>query len=195
MSENYLGEILTVAFNFAPLGTQPCIGQTLSIQQYSALFTLIGTTYGGNGVQSFGLPNLQSRVPVGAGSGPGLSQYVMGEMGGVEEVTLTNAEMPMHTHGFTPSGTLSAVQIKATEQAPDAGSLLARSVDGVAGSTSLPQVYVPAGTAGTSVALGGLNLAAGTTAAAGGNTSHTNLQPYLAINYCIVMQGIFPTRN
>ncbi|WP_010185612.1 phage tail protein [Sphingomonas sp. PAMC 26605] len=195
MSENYIGELLTVAFNFAPLGTLPCMGQLASIQQYTALFTLIGTTYGGDGQTSFGLPNLQSRVAIGFGQGPGLSPYVLGQIGGAETVTLLTTQMPAHTHGFTPTGTLNAVQTKATDQAPSAGALLARSVDGVTGSSSLPQVYVPAGTAGTTVALGGLNLAAGTTAPAGGSAPHANLQPYLAINYCIVTEGIFPSRN
>lgn len=195
MSENYIGEILTVAFNFAPLGTQPCFGQVISIQQNSALFTLIGTTYGGDGQITFGLPNLQSRVPLGYGSTPGLSPYVLGQSGGAESVTLLATQMPAHAHGFTPAGTLSAIQTKATDQAPGGGSLFARSVDGVTGSTSLPQIYVPAGTTGTSVTLGGLNLAAGTTTVAGGSTPHGNLQPYLAINYCIVLEGVFPTRT
>lgn len=195
MSQNYIGEILTVAFNYAPLGTQPCIGQLLAIQQNTALFTLIGTTYGGDGIVTFGLPDLQSRVPIGFGPGRGLSSYVIGQSGGVEDVTLSTGELPAHVHGFTPSGSLSAIQTKATDQAPSDGALLARSVDGVAGSSSLPQVYVPAGTAGSTVALGGLNLAAGTTNPAGGNESHTNIQPYLAINYCIALEGLFPSRN
>ncbi|WP_010185613.1 phage tail protein [Sphingomonas sp. PAMC 26605] len=195
MSNGYMGQIRTFGFNFAPVGMALCNGTIMAISQNAALFSLLGTNFGGDGQRTFALPNLQSRVPLGMGQGGGLSPYTMGEAGGVESVTLLSQQMPMHGHGFAPTGALSAVQTKATDQAPDAGALLARSVDGVVGSTSLPQIYVPAGTAGTSVALGGLNLAAGTTAATGGSQPHPNLQPYLAVNYSIVLAGLFPSRN
>lgn len=195
MANGYVGQIRTFGFDFAPKGMASCNGALMAITQNTALFSLIGTYYGGDGQRTFALPDLRSRVPLGYGQGNGLAPYAIGQLGGAETVTLLSQQMPSHGHGFTPTGALSAVQTKATDQAPDAGSHLARSVDGVAGSSSLPQVYVPAGTAGTSVALGGLNLAAGTTAVAGGGQSHPNLQPYLAINYSIVLFGIFPSRN
>src|ERR1700679_467918 len=95
---NYIGQILLVAFNFAPQGWALCNGQTLSIAQNTALFSLIGTTYGGDGVSNFMLPNLQSRVPVHQGQGQGLSPYVMGQVGGVEQTPLLVANLPSHTH-------------------------------------------------------------------------------------------------
>jgi microcystin-dependent protein len=195
MANGYLGQIRTFGFNFAPQGMALCNGQILSIAQQTALFSLLGTTYGGNGQTTFALPNLQSRVAVGMGQGNGLSAYQLGEEGGTETVTLLSTELPAHGHPFAPTGSLNAVQTKATAQAPDAGSRLARAVDGTQGSTSLPQIYVPAGTSGDTVALGGLNLAAGTTGIAGGSQPHANIQPYLAMNFCIVLEGIFPARN
>lgn len=195
MANGYIGQIRTFGFDFAPTGMALCNGAIMAITQYQALFSLIGTTYGGDGQRTFLLPDLRGRVAVGFGNGGGLTPRALGEKGGVENVTLLSQQIPIHSHGFTPTGSLSAVQTKATAQAPDAGSLLARSVEGVTGSTSLPQIYVPAGTAGTTAALGGLNFAAGTTATAGGSQPHPNLQPYLALNPCIVLFGIFPSRN
>lgn len=195
MANGYVGQIRTFGFDFAPSGMALCGGGLLAISQNQALFSLIGINYGGDGVRTFALPNLQGRVAIGFGQGNGLSPYVLGAAGGAETVTLSSEQIPIHGHGFTPSGALKAIQTKATTQAPDTGSQFARSIDGVAGSSSLPQIYVPAGTAGTSVTLGGLNLAAGTTATAGGSQSHPNLQPYLAVNYSIVLFGIFPPRN
>src|SRR6476659_7582144 len=101
MSEPFLGEIRMVGFNFAPQGWALCNGQILSIAQNTALFSLLGTTYGGNGTQTFGLPNLQSRVPMHWGQGPGLSNYVIGEQTGTENVTILTSNLPPHTHTAT----------------------------------------------------------------------------------------------
>lgn len=181
MSNVYLGQIVPFGFNFAPRGFAFCNGALLSISQNSALFSLLGTQYGGNGTTTFALPNLNGRAAIGQGQSSGTSNYVIGQSGGSETTTLTVANLPAHTH------TLSAVQAKATTQAPAAGSLLARSSDGSAVG-SLPEIYVPAGTAGTQVALGGVGVT-------GSGTPASTLDPYLAINYCIATSGIYPSRN
>lgn len=193
-AEPYIGSIQIFGFNFAPRGYAACNGQILGIAQNTALFALLGTTYGGNGQTTFQLPDLRSRVPIHMGQGPGLSNYVIGEVAGTESVTITTPQMPMHTHGFSTTGSgLNAVKIKATAQTPLAGSLLARANDGST-TASQPLVYVPAGTAGETVALGGLTVA-GTIAPAGGSQPVPIMQPYLALNFCIALTGIFPSRN
>ena len=177
MTDVYLGFIAMFGFNFAPQGWAFCAGQLLPIQQNTALFSLLGTTYGGNGVQTFGLPNLQSRVPIGMGTGPGLSNYVIGQSGGTENVTLLTTQIPAHTHQMTASGdipTLNAASGNSLASSPRGG-------------TQMPNVYAAGFT--TPVTMGS------TTSQAGGNQPHSNIQPYLAINYCIALQGIFPARN
>jgi|UniRef100_UPI0035CB1201 microcystin-dependent protein len=190
----YLGEIRTFGFNFAPTGTAQCNGQTMNISQNQALFSLLGTIYGGNGVQTFQLPNLQSRVPVHMGTGLGLSTYVIGQMAGDEQVTLVTTQMPTHTHAFSSTSALNALNARSSTAQASTGSLLARAIDASTGGTATPQIYAPAGTAGPQVALGGLNIA-GTNAPQGGSQPHTNLQPYLAVNFCINLNGNFPSRN
>lgn len=184
MSNVYLGQIVQFGFQFAPVGFQYCNGATLPISQYAALFSLLGTQYGGNGQTSFQLPNLGGRTAIGQFQSPGTSSYTIGQASGSETATLTINNLPAHTH----TGTLSANQTKATAQTPQAGSLLARSVD-TSGSVA-PAIYVPAGTAGTQVALGGV-----VTNPTGSNAPFSILQPYLAINYCIATTGIYPSRN
>lgn len=189
MTQVFLGQINTFGFNFAPRGFATCDGQILAISTNTALFSLLGTTYGGNGQTTFALPDLRGRSPNHQGQGPGLSNYTMGQVAGTENTTLTVNQMPQHTH--TATGSLNAVQVKATAQAPAIGSLIARSVDTSAiGST--PAIYVPTGTAGTLVALGGLSV---TNAPAGGSQPFSILDPYLTVNMCIALQGIFPSRN
>lgn len=181
MSNVYLGQIVPFGFQFAPVGFAFCNGATLPISQYSALFSLLGTYYGGNGSSTFQLPNLAGRTAIGQGQSAGTSSYVIGQLGGTESATLGVNNLPAHTH------TLSAVQAKATAQAPATGSLLARSSEGSTGG-SLPQIYVPAGTAGTQVALGGVGIT-------GSNAAFSLLNPFLTINYCIATSGIYPSRN
>ena len=193
-AEPFLGSVKIFGFNFAPRGFASCIGQQMSVNQNTALFSLLGTQYGGNGQTTFALPDLRGRAPIHYGTGGGLAEYTQGQSGGVETVTLITPQMPAHTHDFANNGSaLSAVQTKATTQAPAAGSLLARAADGGSSQTQ-PEIYVPAGTAGTTVALGGLNVA-GTIASAGGGQPVSVLQPFLVLNYCIALEGIFPSRN
>lgn len=168
MSEPFLAEVRIFPYNFAPRGWAFCDGQLLPINQNQALFALLGTNYGGNGQTTFALPNLQGRTPIGPGQGPGLSDYQVGETGGVESVTLTPQELPSHTH------TLQAVAGNATTGAPGPAVGLA---------TAGSPVYAPA-----------QNLVAMTPIGSGGQP-HPNRQPYLVLHFCIAMQGIFPSRN
>lgn len=191
-SEPYIGAIKIFGFGFPPRGYALCNGALLSINQNTALFSLLGTTYGGNGVQTFGLPDLRGRVANGQGQGPGLQSYVMGQVAGAESITLTQQQMPQHTHMFVNTSTLNAVQAKATDQIPAAGSQLAR--PSLENGTDTPRIYVPAGAAGDSVPLGGVNVA-GTNSVVGGSQPFSNLQPYLTLNFSIALQGIFPSRN
>lgn len=189
MSTPYLSEIKLFAFNFPPKGWAFCAGQILSIQQNQALFALLGTTYGGNGISTFGLPNLQSRVPISIGQGPGLSFYSLGDQAGVEAVTLDAATLGAHTHAVDPTTLKATIPCRndgANQRGPSGGvpAVEATSVTATY-STASPDssestaAIVPAITAGT----------------AGGNQPHTNIQPYLTVNYCIALQGIFPSRS
>lgn len=197
MSDPYLGEIRLVGFNFAPYGWALCQGQTLSISQNAALFSLIGTTYGGNGTTNFELPNLQSRVPVCFGQGAGLSAYVIGQSAGAENVTLNQSQMPMHTHPFTPAA--GSVSIQAGNAlgstATPGGNYLVNGGD-PGGSGLVAINFAPQAGAGTLGNIAGvtanLSGAIGTT---GGSLPTPILQPYLALNFIIALQGIFPTRG
>jgi microcystin-dependent protein len=175
--EPFLGMIAMFGFNFAPRGWAFCNGQSMSIAQNSALFSLLGTTYGGNGTTTFNLPNLQSRVPIGMGTGPGLSNYQIGQQGGSETVTLISTEMPQHNHLMTASG-------DGPTQATATGASLAS--QGRTGGT-MPIIYASGATTPVNMA--------STTSIAGGSQPHNNMQPYLAINYSIATTGIFPSRN
>jgi microcystin-dependent protein len=184
MATPFIGEIVGFGGNFAPRGYALCQGQLLSIAQNTALFSILGTTYGGNGQTTFALPDLRGRAPIGQGQGPGLQNYSLGQNGGTESTTLQTGNLPSHTH----AGTLNATTTKATSQVAAAGSLLAKSVD--TGGTAVPDIYVPAATTGAQVALGGLTI--GNT---GSNLPFAILSPYLTINWLIALEGIFPSRN
>ncbi|HEV7996303.1 MAG TPA: tail fiber protein [Stellaceae bacterium] len=177
----FLGQITLLGCNFAPQGWAFCQGQILSIAQYSALFSLLGTTYGGNGVNNFALPDLRSRAPIGFGQGPGLSNYALGDAGGVETVVIGPSTYPSHSH------TLSAAASTATGNAPG-GLIEAEGQTGGRGGAVNLALYSSSGSA-TTLAPGAV------TAAPGGSQPHTNLQPYLGLNFCIALQGIFPSRN
>jgi microcystin-dependent protein len=168
----------------------------LSISQNTALFSLLGTTYGGNGSTTFALPNLSGRSAIGTGQGPGLSNIALGEVAGTETTTLTINNMPAHNHTATFDGSssqLTTSSVKATQQAAAAGSLLGRGVDSVG--TAVPLIYAPAGSA-AGAALGGLNVAGTVTVGvAGGNQPFGIRNPYLGILHIIALQGIFPSRN
>jgi microcystin-dependent protein len=175
MSAPFLGEIRAFPFNFAPNGWAFCSGQILSIAQNTALFSLLGTNYGGNGTSNFALPDLRGRLAVSSGQGPGLSDYTLGSQSGVETVTMLSSEMAAHNHAAN------CTNVMANQPGPS-GNVWA--ADG-AGITS--EYGPPVG--------GPPHMAAQAIGATGGNQPHTNLMPYLALNYCIAMQGIFPTRN
>jgi microcystin-dependent protein len=176
MSEPFVGEIRIFGFNFAPQGWAFCQGQLLPIAQNTALFSLLGTTYGGNGISTFALPNLQGRVPVHQGQGAGLSPYNLGQSGGASTVTLAATQMPAHSHG---------VQCLAG-----------------GGNVNTP---VNNGFAEVTAGRGVVNLYAATSdgttmntaalSSVGGGGAHNNMAPFLGVSFCIALQGIFPSRN
>jgi microcystin-dependent protein len=199
--ETYMGTIVAWAPNYAPSQWLFCQGQTLSISANNALFAILGTTYGGNGTTTFQLPNLAGRVPVGAGSGAGLTTYTLGEVGGTEKVTLNITNLPSHTHVATVAGlAINSITIKASSQdatdhapSPTANSIAAPIYIGdgsqVAGFNNV------APDTALSVAASGTISGTVTNALTGGNIPVPIIQPYLALNYIICTQGIFPPRN
>ncbi len=197
MSQPFIGEIMTVPYNFAPADWAYCAGQMIAISQNTALFALIGTTYGGNGQTTFALPDLRGRAAVGQGQGPGLTNRTIGEMSGTETTTLLSTQMPQHVHSLAgATGTLNAVDIKATEQSPQAGAYLARGVDTAPSPDMVPEIYLPAaqGDPATKVPLAGVNIA-GNTQIAGGSQPFSTMQPFLTLAPIIALYGIFPSRN
>lgn len=182
MATPFLGQITVYPYSFPPNGWADCAGQLLPISQYAALFSLLGTQYGGNGTSNFGLPDLQGRIPIGQGQGLGLSDYVMGEMSGVENVTVLTQQMPLHNH------TLSATTVNGNQNNPS-GEILAQPL--VAGGHGRPDttgnIYNP-GPVDTS-------LSPSSVTSAGGSLPHNNIQPSLVLRYCIALQGVFPARG
>ncbi len=174
MPEPFVGEIrmFGFGFGFAPQGWALCNGQLLPISQNQALFSLLGTTYGGDERTTFALPDMQSRVPVCPGQGPGLSSYAEGQAGGAETVTLAAAQMPGHTHPVKASS-------GAADSSQPGGRALARSAS---------HIYTAKPDASTVMNVDMLG-------DAGGSQPHENTQPYLAVNFCIALAGIFPARN
>ena len=176
----YIGQIMVFPGNFVPEGWALCAGQLMSIADNEALFQLIGVTYGGDGQETFALPNLQSRVPVGQGKGRGLSAYQIGDIHGRESVSLTEAQLP--PHGHEPR----AVNAAGNTPTP-AGNTLLSALGGQAasGEFETPAYAAP----GNQTALNAV-----TVGAAGGSQPHDNLQPYLGINFCIALDGQFPSQ-
>ena len=167
----FLGEIRMFAGNFAPQGWALCDGQILPIQQYTALFSLLGTNYGGDGVRVFALPNLQGMSPLCYGNGPGLSPYVIGQTGGASAVTLLTTELPAHSHNVNIS-TLSAPSRSPSNNLPAYG-------DHELYSSQNPTV----------------SLSPKSVTSTGGNQSHNNLQPSLVVTFIIALEGVFPARQ
>jgi len=183
-TEPFIGEIKILGFNFAPRGYMTCAGQLLSIAQNTALFSLLGTVYGGNGQQTFGLPNLQGRMPIGQGQGPGLPAYTIGEVAGVPSVTLLTANIPAHIHTLnTLKVKLQASSGNADEGSPDGNYPAVATSSMYSGSGATPGVYT-----------GGVEVS-GTTDITGSSLPVQIMNPYLVINYSIATQGIFPSRN
>ena len=171
MAEPFLGQIQLVGFTFAPHNWALCNGQLLSIEQNTALFALLGTTYGGDGVTTFALPDLRGRAPIHQGQGPSLSNYTIGEAGGSEQVTLNVNQIPSHTHQIAPaSSTDQQTTNRPAGAYPTAGGVYASNANGSA-------------------------MGATTSAASGGGLPHSNVQPYLTMNYVIALAGIFPSQN
>lgn len=191
--ESYIGSVSAWAGNYAPRGWMFCQGQILSIAQNQALFSLIGTTYGGDGVTTFALPNLGGRVPVGNGQSPGTSNYALGQTAGTESVTLTTNNMPAHTHAATAtaSASLPATSATATTATPAAGEVLATATGSYGGDPVDVMVYA---TDAASVNLPLASSATVTVGAAGGSQPFPILQPFQVLNYIICVEGIYPSR-
>jgi microcystin-dependent protein len=173
MSDQFVAEIRIFPFNFPPKGWAFCDGQILPISQNTALFSLLGTTYGGDGKSNFALPNLQGSTPMQQGQGPGLSLRDLGETGGEQTVTLLQTEMPAHTHGVLGAA--------ATDSGSPAGNAWGSGQKGFGNVYAGPPPNVNMSPLGTSVA--------------GGSLPHNNMMPYLGLNFCIALQGIFPPRS
>jgi microcystin-dependent protein len=176
MAAPFVAEIRPWACNFAPVGWAFCQGQILPISQYTALFSLIGTYYGGNGTSNFALPDLRGRVPMKYGTDPVGNNYSIGEIAGTETITISSAQMPIHTHTF--SGT----NANGTRAKPANGASLGTNAQGTF-------FYGPSSGSTTTINAGTLSIYTG------GNLAHTNLQPFQAINWCIALTGIYPSRN
>jgi microcystin-dependent protein len=169
MAEPFLGQIMLVPYNFAPRGWAFCAGQILPISQNSALFSLLGTSYGGNGTTTFALPDLRGRVAVGVGQGPGLSPYNLGQQAGAENVTLLQQQMPIHNH-VASANNGSATATRPAGTVPAGGGSYAAASDG----TTMNPTFIQN---------------------AGGSQPHNNIQPFLGLNYIIALTGVFPSRN
>jgi microcystin-dependent protein len=174
--ESFIGDIRLFAGNYAPQGWMFCDGSLLSISEYDALFALIGTTYGGDGQTTFAVPDLRSRVPVGQGAGPGLSNRIMGERFGSENVTLLTAQMPQHSHALNAT--------TATASSPQPGGRLFAQ-------TGSDNLYGPAPATDPQPQ----TFAANAVTVSGGSQPHDNIMPSMGLNYIIALQGVFPSRN
>jgi microcystin-dependent protein len=176
MADPFVAEIRIFPFNFAPKGWAFCDGQILPLSQNTALFSLLGTTYGGDGKSNFALPNMQGNAPMHPGQGPGLSLHDLGETGGSDTVSLLESEIPAHSHAMRAHNF-----DQADTQNPSSSTSLAQSANGFAYQNNTSQNLVQ------------LNSSA--LAPAGGDQPHNNMQPYLTLNFCIALQGVYPPRT
>jgi microcystin-dependent protein len=177
MSDPFIGEIRMVGFDYAPSGWALCNGQLLTIAQNSALFSLLGTRFGGDGRNTFGLPDLRARVPLHQGQGVGTGTYTIGQRGGAESVTLGTAQLPPHTHALAAHG--------GAGSSPSAsGTFIATPSDPATGAAL--NAFSPTSDAAMN---------AQAIAASGGGQAHENMQPYLCVNFVIATTGIYPTRD
>lgn len=204
MSDPFIGQIMQVGFNYAPVNWLTCKGQILQVSQNQALFALLGNRFGGNGATSFGLPDAQGRVFIGTGAGTGLTPHNLGDKGGVEQQGLALANMPVHTHGVTVSGGSVTVSgalgamtgASATDETaqPAPGSYLGAVLE----QDTSPVLYAPANTSGTPIPLGGLQINAQyhapaiTLQNAGGSAPFSIMQPFQAVTTIIATNGIWP---
>ena len=192
----FIGQICIFGFSFAPKGWALCQGQLMPLSQNTALFSILGVSYGGDGRSTFALPNLQGNAAVGAGEGPGLGEYSIGETGGEAAVKLLSTEMPHHNHAFVAS------TAAATAQSPQ-GNLLASATRPFvhAGGEAEAEVAAPGPTQieanfySANPGSAKTALASSAIAPLGGNQPHNNMQPYLTLNFCIALQGVMPQRS
>ena len=206
--EPFMGQIMQVGFSYAPRGWLTCQGQILAISQQSALFSLLGTTFGGNGQNTFALPDSRGRMFLGTGQGPGLQPFSLGQIGGTENTTLMIPNMPAHNHTavFTPSGGSFTGQVQAKSgiaqaqlsDTPTDGCFLANTADPEVSGT--PLIYAPATSGGTPVNIGGVSVTGSTGGSVtvglnGGTQPFSVLSPYLAVTTIIAVEGVFPSRN
>jgi microcystin-dependent protein len=175
MSDQFVAEIRIFPFNFPPKGWAFCDGQLLPLSQNTALFSLLGTTYGGDGKSNFALPDMQGSSPMHPGQGPGLSLHDLGETSGTQFVTLLESEIPAHSHSWK------AANSDSNSQSP-AANLMAGGIGGIA-------MYAPSNVGSVT------QLAFQSLVPAGGSLPHNNMQPYLTLNFCIALQGVFPPRG
>jgi microcystin-dependent protein len=183
MASPYLSQIMMFGGNFAPKNWALCNGQLLAINQNQALFSLLGTNFGGNGTTNFALPNLQSSLPVGMGQGQGLSNYVIGQIGGTPNVTLTQAQVPSHQHFMM------AVTNPSATNSPSISNSVLLGTPSVSGA----ELYAKPPTSGPPLVP--QTMAAGACSQQGNNQPHSNLMPSLCVSFCIALVGVFPTRN
>ncbi|HEY2069736.1 MAG TPA: tail fiber protein [Rhizomicrobium sp.] len=184
MAQPFVGSIVMFGGTYAPAGWLACSGQQVTISEYEVLFTLIGTTYGGDGITTFALPNLQSRIPVGMGQGtaPGNTAHPIGQTGGVESVTITQQQLPAHTH------TMTACNAAGNQTALGSGGTLADQVLPSVGQSGNAFVYATAGT------LPQVAMSSSSVGNAGISGAHSNIQPVLGVQFCIAYLGIFPSQ-
>lgn len=182
MAEPFMGQLMLFGGNFAPYGWMLCQGQILPVQQYAALFSLLGTTYGGNGTSNFGLPDLRGRLPNGMGQGPGLSDYALGELNGVESVSLTQTTVPTHTHSLLAYSGTASLSI------PSVGALTAEGAVVSGHGSGTTTILYNSGAPTVSLAPAQVGQVTGS------GIPHNNMQPYLVVNWCIAYMGIYPTR-
>lgn len=185
-AEPFIGQMMLFAGNFCPRGWQPANGQLVSIAQNTALFSILGTTYGGNGQTTFALPDLRGRVPVSVGQGPGLSDYTLGEVAGTETTTLLTTQMPIHTHQATATTLIKIAAGQVADTNKPAGNTFANTGPLNVYYTGAPTAnYMDNDTAATAVTVG----------VQGGSQPFSIMQPYLAMQWCVAVEGIFPSRN
>lgn len=204
MSDPFLGEIRMFAGNFAPRGWAFCQGQLLAISSNTALFSLLGTAYGGNGQSTFALPNLGSRVPVGTGQSPGLSQITLGEQAGAENVTILSTQMPAHSHGVTTTATATstgALQVAGTGSNASTTPSATNNILGASGAGGPPSAAIWSDKLSNPVTLANpesinttLNVNV-TVQPSGGSQPLPIRNPYLGMNFIIALEGIYPSRN